>query len=159
VSRKKREWGGGTPVFSSPGDEEERRSSPSDVRGGAPVAKTSLVHLIIIISTKDICFSFLFLTPGIYNNNNNNSLIIIIIIINIQTYRLITSFSQLPLSHWVQSMRRVAYSVLSSVATRKLADQSGDDREISLLFQRLSVLIQRYNAILLHDCYAKEEKE
>jgi len=42
---------------------------------------------------------------------------------------------------------------------RKLADQSGDDREISFLFQRLSVLIQRYNAILLHDCFAKDEEE
>jgi len=42
---------------------------------------------------------------------------------------------------------------------RKLAGQSGDDREISfLLFQRLSVLIQRYNAILLHDCFVKEEE-
>jgi len=27
------------------------------------------------------------------------------------------------------------------------------------LFQRLSVLIQRYNAILLHDCFVKEEEE
>jgi len=34
---------------------------------------------------------------------------------------------------------------------RKLADLSGDDREINFLFQRLSILIQRYNAILLHD--------
>jgi len=42
---------------------------------------------------------------------------------------------------------------------RKLADQSGDDREISFLFQRLSVLIQRYNVILLHDCFVKEEEE
>ena len=42
---------------------------------------------------------------------------------------------------------------------RKLADQSGDDREISFLFQRLSILIQRYNAILLHDCFVKEEEE
>jgi len=38
---------------------------------------------------------------------------------------------------------------------RKLADQSGDDREISFLFQRLAVLIQRYNAILLHDCFCE----
>jgi len=30
---------------------------------------------------------------------------------------------------------------------------------ISFLFQRLSVLIQRYNAILLHDCFVKEEEE
>ena len=40
---------------------------------------------------------------------------------------------------------------------RNLADQSGDDREISFLFQRLSVLIQRYNAILLHDIFMREE--
>jgi len=33
------------------------------------------------------------------------------------------------------------------------------DKEISFLFQRLSVLIQRYNAILLHDCFVKEEEE
>ena len=48
--------------------------------------------------------------------------------------------------------------VLSKLG-RKLADQSGDDREISFLFRRLSVLIQRYNAILLHDCFVKEEEE
>ena len=42
---------------------------------------------------------------------------------------------------------------------RKLSDQSGDDRETSFLFQRLSVLIQRYNAILLHDSFVKEEEE
>jgi len=40
---------------------------------------------------------------------------------------------------------------------RNLADQSGDDREISFLFQRLSILIQRYNAILLRDCFLKED--
>ena len=34
---------------------------------------------------------------------------------------------------------------------RKLSDQSGYDRETSFLFQRLYVLIQRYNAILLHE--------
>ena len=48
--------------------------------------------------------------------------------------------------------------VFHSKLGRKLADQSDDDREISFLFQRLSVLIQRYNAILLHDCFVKEEK-
>jgi len=34
--------------------------------------------------------------------------------------------------------------VFLSKLGRELADQSGDDREISFLFQRLSVLIQRY---------------
>jgi len=43
--------------------------------------------------------------------------------------------------------------VFLSKLGRKLADQSGDDREISFLFQRLSVLIQQYNAILMHDCF------
>jgi len=38
-----------------------------------------------------------------------------------------------------------------SKLSRKLADQSGDDREISFLFQRFSILIQQYNAILLHN--------
>ena len=49
--------------------------------------------------------------------------------------------------------------VFLSKLGRKLADQSGDYREISFLFQRLSVLIQRYNAIFLHDCFVKEEEE
>jgi len=49
--------------------------------------------------------------------------------------------------------------VFLSKVGRKLADQSGDDREISFLFQRLSVLIQRYNAILVHDCFVNEEEE
>jgi len=43
-------------------------------------------------------------------------------------------------------------------AAAAAADQSSDEREISFLFQRLSVLIQRYNALLLHDCFVKEEE-
>ena len=42
---------------------------------------------------------------------------------------------------------------------RKLSTQSGDDRETSFLFQRLSVHIQRFNAILLLHNFVKEEKE
>ena len=42
---------------------------------------------------------------------------------------------------------------------RKLSTQSGDDRETSFLFQRFSVLIQRFNAILLLDSFVKEEEE
>jgi len=49
--------------------------------------------------------------------------------------------------------------IFPSKLGRKLADQSGDNREISFLFQRLSVVIQRYNAILLHDWFVKEEEE
>jgi len=42
---------------------------------------------------------------------------------------------------------------------RKLSNQSGDDRETSFLFQRLSVLIHCFNAILLLDSFVKEEEE
>jgi len=49
--------------------------------------------------------------------------------------------------------------VFLSKLGRKLADQSGDDREISFFFQQLSVLSQQYNAILLHDRFVKEEVE
>ena len=61
----------------------------------------------------------------------------------------------------VESLGPISASgrVFLSKLGRKLADQSGDDREISFLFQRLSVLIQRYYAILLHDCFVKEEEE
>ena len=34
---------------------------------------------------------------------------------------------------------------------RKISSASGDDREGAFLFQRISVLVQRYNAVLLHD--------
>jgi len=34
---------------------------------------------------------------------------------------------------------------------RKISVQSGNDREACFLFQRISVLIQRFNASLLHD--------
>jgi len=34
---------------------------------------------------------------------------------------------------------------------RKISSASGDDREVAFLFQRVSVLVQRYNAVLLHD--------
>ena len=34
---------------------------------------------------------------------------------------------------------------------RRIARLSGDDRERSFLFQRLSVVVQRFNSMLLHD--------
>jgi len=34
---------------------------------------------------------------------------------------------------------------------RKISLASGDDREGAFLFQRVSVLVQRYSAVLLHD--------
>ena len=40
---------------------------------------------------------------------------------------------------------------------RKISLQSGDDREASFLYQWLYILIQRFNAILLHDSFVQEE--
>ena len=40
--------------------------------------------------------------------------------------------------------------LLSNLGGR-LADISGESRESSYLFQRCSVLVQRFNAVLLHD--------
>jgi len=41
-------------------------------------------------------------------------------------------------------MNILAYSFLAELG-RKISDVSGDDRECSYLFQRISVLIERYN--------------
>ena len=35
---------------------------------------------------------------------------------------------------------------------------SGDDRETCYLFKRISVLIQRFNATLLHESFADENR-
>ena len=39
---------------------------------------------------------------------------------------------------------------------RRTADVSGESREGRFLFQRLSVLIQRFNAVLHQDCFVDE---
>ena len=40
---------------------------------------------------------------------------------------------------------------------RRLCCISGKERETSFLFQRLSILVQRSNAVLFHDCYACDD--
>ena len=54
-------------------------------------------------------------------------------------------------------MNTAAYSFLAELG-RKISVISGDDRESSYLFQRISVLIQRYNAILLHESFTDENR-
>jgi len=39
---------------------------------------------------------------------------------------------------------------------RWIAEVSGEIRKGSFLFQRLSVLIERFNAVLLHECFVDE---
>jgi len=46
-------------------------------------------------------------------------------------------------------------SFLSSLGN-KIRALSGDDKETSFLFQRISVFIQRFNFVLLHDSFTKD---
>jgi len=39
---------------------------------------------------------------------------------------------------------------------RKIGDNTGDDQSTSFLFQRTSVLVQRFNAVLLNDSFMLE---
>jgi len=54
-------------------------------------------------------------------------------------------------------MNASAYVFLAGLG-RKISAISSDDREASYLFQRISVLIQRFNATLLHDSFADENR-
>jgi len=37
-----------------------------------------------------------------------------------------------------------------------MSNLSGDDRETQFLFQRISVTIQRFNSVLLHDSFSMD---
>jgi len=55
------------------------------------------------------------------------------------------------------TMNASAYGFLAGLG-RKISAISGDGRETSYLFQRISVLIQRFNATLLHESFADENR-
>ena len=44
-----------------------------------------------------------------------------------------------------------------TVLAHKISQRSGDERETVFLFQRISVLLQRFNSILLHDSFVCED--
>jgi len=44
-----------------------------------------------------------------------------------------------------------------TVLAHKISQRSGDKREPAFIFQRISVLLQRYNSILLHDSFVRED--
>ena len=48
-------------------------------------------------------------------------------------------------------------SLFLAVLGKKISQVSGDERESTFLFQRISVLMQRYNSILLHDSFVRED--
>ena len=53
----------------------------------------------------------------------------------------------------VQNLITLSSSTLDSLVElgRRISSQSGDVRETSYLLQRISVAIQRFNSVLLHD--------
>jgi len=79
---------------------------------------------------------------GEYNNNNDN-----------KYAHLGTQFLFQPIA--VESMEPMHESarVFLVELGRKIAARSGDDREGSFLFQRISVLLHRFNSVLLHDIF------
>jgi len=54
-------------------------------------------------------------------------------------------------------MNASAYGFLAGLG-QKISATFGDDRETCYLFQRSSVLIQRFNATLLHESFADENR-
>jgi len=53
-------------------------------------------------------------------------------------------------------MNLSAFNLLNDLG-RKISSVSGDDREGHFLFQRLSVILQRYNAVLLHESFVQSD--
>jgi hypothetical protein len=69
-------------------------------------------------------------------------------------------YADLPASYIFQPVAMETLGPISCTAVdflrelgRKISTQSNDERESLFLFQRLSVLLQRYNAVLLHDSF------
>ena len=47
--------------------------------------------------------------------------------------------------------------IIIIILGRKISSVSGDDREGHFLFQRLSVILQCYNAVLLHENFVQSD--
>ena len=54
-------------------------------------------------------------------------------------------------------MNTSAYQFLSELG-QKISAISGEEREGSYLFQRISVLVQRYNAVMLHESFSDDNR-
>ena len=66
-------------------------------------------------------------------------------------------FSQSQSNPTVRSVK-VPLSFLATLGER-LTGTSGDLREMSYLFQRLSVIVQRFNSVLIHECFVSADEE
>jgi len=54
-------------------------------------------------------------------------------------------------------MNTSAYLFLNELG-QKISAVSGEEREGSYLFQRISVLVQRYNAVMLHESFSDDNR-
>jgi len=48
---------------------------------------------------------------------------------------------------------------LTSLAVDRISSSSGKERESLFLFQRISITMQRFNAILLHNCFVRDDPD
>ena len=97
----------------------------------------------------------------IKNNNNNNNIIIIIImgaVAEVAAEQKAEKYHNLSSDHIFQQIAMENLAAFSSSSLeflrelgRRLGSLSGEERETWFLFRRLSVAIQRYNSVLLHN--------
>ena len=80
--------------------------------------------------------------------------------------RKISKYSVLSQSYLFQPIAVENTGVLNSSAIdflnalgRRISSSSGEDRESLFLFQRVSIVMQRFNAILLHNCFVRDDPD
>jgi len=61
-----------------------------------------------------------------------------------------------PIAVWAH-INESASDFFSLLAKKIISHHSGDERETALLFQHVSVLVQRFNGVLLHDSFVFED--
>ena len=90
----------------------------------------------------------LFLWPNWANNNNNNTA---------KYAGLMSDYHFQPIA--VESLGPANESAIHffTVLGKEIAEQTGDERETAFLFQRLSILVQRFNCVLLHDSFVHDD--
>jgi len=79
--------------------------------------------------------------------------------------RKVDKYSALERTHFFQpiaveflgAMNTSAYLFLNELG-QKISAVSGEERESSYLFQRISVLVQRYNAVVLHESFSDDNR-
>ena len=74
--------------------------------------------------------------------------------------RKIAAYSNLPASHSFQPIALETHGPINHTAVdfmtdlgHRISSVTGEEREKQFLFQRISVVLQRYNAVLLHDSF------